>query len=519
MELIKIINFKISFGNRDLFNIPELNINTNEKIGLIGNNGVSKTTLLKAIDQNNSLNVTHGKIVKKCSTIFVPQLLDYGGISGGERERQAIDKAIYNLKREPNSLLLLDEPTSNLDINQQKWLINILNARDISLLVVSHDRDFLNSVVNTIWCIKDKKVTQFNGKYSDYEKFEQTKKQKEEAAFNVHQHRIARLKKASTQKLQQGKAAKKLTHNKSKHKSYSDWKTKNGERAEKNLLKTSHILAKRISNEKVVKPITHKKITLKNITTNLTSITIPKNSSLVKIAAQEITIAKKKLFTIPRELGIKATDKILLTGNNGVGKSVFLKKLYKQKIEGIFNKKLRVGYFDQNVASSISEGTVISSIMKTTMFDRSSTMQALGDLNLKEHINDKIATLSGGQLVCFNLAETLLGKYNLILLDEPTNFLDISSIEALENFINDYPFAIIIVSHDKKFISDINVKKWEIVHQQLLTPSYVHQNKNIDKENQIELLKFKLDKLMADPNVSIKEIQNISKQLKQLKSK
>ncbi|BAQ58020.1 hypothetical protein LBAT_1631 [Lactobacillus acetotolerans] len=159
MELIKIINFKISFGNRDLFNIPELNINTNEKIGLIGNNGVGKTTLLKAIDQNNNLNVTHGKIVKNCSTIFVPQLLDYGGISGGERERQAIDKAIYNLKREPNSLLLLDEPTSNLDINQQKWLINILNARDISLLVVSHDRDFLNSVVNTIWCIKDKKVT------------------------------------------------------------------------------------------------------------------------------------------------------------------------------------------------------------------------------------------------------------------------------------------------------------------------------------------------------------------------
>ncbi len=180
---------------------------------------------------------------------------------------------------------------------------------------------------------------------------------------------------------------------------------------------------------------------------------------------------------------------------------------------------MRVGYFDQNVASSISEGTVISSIMKTTMFDRSSTMQALGDLNLKEHINDKIATLSGGQLVCFNLAETLLGKYNLILLDEPTNFLDISSIEALENFINDYPFAIIIVSHDKNLFLILMLKKWEIVHQQLLTPSYVHQNKNIDKENQIELLKFKLDKLMADPNVSIKEIQNISKQLKQLKSK
>ncbi len=213
---------------------------------------------------------------------------------------------------------------------------------------MKRDRAFLNSVVDTIWCIKDKKITQFNGKYSDYEKFEQTKKQKEETAFNVHQHKIARLKKASTQKLQQGKAAKRLTHNKSKHKSYSDWKTKNGERAEKNLLKTSHLLAKRISNEKVVKPITHKKITLKNITTNLASITIPKNSSLVKITAQDVAVAKKKLFTIPRELGVRATDKILLIGNNGVGKSIFLKKLYKQKIEGIFNKKLRVGYFDRS---------------------------------------------------------------------------------------------------------------------------------------------------------------------------
>ncbi|MDF7672015.1 ATP-binding cassette domain-containing protein [Lactobacillus sp. ESL0701] len=512
MEFIKIIDLTINYQGVKLFTIPNLKISTNEKIGLIGANGVGKTTLMQTILQLPE--DTHGQVIKNCSPIYVPQLLPQTDQSGGEKEKAALNQAFQLLGGQRNRVLLLDEPTSNLDKAGQVWLINYLQQLSCPMLIISHDRKLLNAVTNLTWELKEQRIIVYKGNFAAYEQFLAKKKEHQQAQNHQHELKRKRLQKEYQRKQTQGHTARKRKAGIS----VADWKSRgDASGTQRKLLRQSRILTKKIAaeNEAIKHPHEHDQITLKNITAHLNKLKLPIKANLVTIKPQSVYWQQQKLFTVAHELKLQTNSKIALVGPNGSGKSVFLKKLVNKQLSGFYNLQLDSGLFNQDLTTSLTNETVLDKLLRESIFTRSITMQLLGDLNLQSAFNESIRQLSGGQLVCFNLARILLGRHNLLLLDEPTNFLDIGSITALTNFINNYPFALIVVSHDQQFMADLNFPKWQIQDRQLLNGAYLQANSD-NRAEEIALLKFKRDQMIADPSVELKEIAAITQRINQL---
>ena len=515
MELIKIDYLQIGVAASKLLTVSNLSINSRQKIGLIGNNGAGKTTLMKILAQEKlpDLFTIKGAVINNCNFVYVPQLLDAGDKSGGQRQKLALSKAVAKLKNMSNGLLLLDEPTSNLDITQQQWLIKLISKSKIACLIISHDQNFLNKVCDSIWYIQNKEVHNFSGTYEEFCSFSEDQRKRAETTYEQKEKHLEQLKKSYNQHFNKART---FSRNK-KGLSSSDWRSKSlgKQKTANNVIRASKSLANRINKEKgeLKKPPVHHAITLKNA---ITDLSISPKSKALRIEQQPINAYGQKLFNITQEVNLAYGSKVVLTGQNGIGKTVFLKKIKNKQLTGFYNPKLKIGYFNQNIVASQTDKTLLDSLFATSIFDDSSTMQVLGDLHLRQYGDHKISDLSGGQLVCFNLAKILTGQYNLLLLDEPTNFLDIASVNALAEFVTAYPFAMILVSHDQAFIKQLEAVKWQIKDRCLITSASQKKRSRKSNDNELELLKFKLDQLMLDSQTSISEIKRVKKQIQNL---
>ena len=516
MEYIKITSLKVEYQGEVLFQAPHLNVQDQQIIGLIGDNGVGKTTLVNIIAEKPTVFEVEGQVKRNCHTILVPQILNNSEQSGGEKEKAAIVRALLQINQTQNSLLILDEPTSNLDIEQQRWLIKALDSLKQPILLISHDQAFLSKLVNVIWQIKDQQVHEFKGTYDEYQQFLRAQEKRQNTEYFQKQVEIKRLRKDQREYEIRAKKSTK----KKKSISWSDWKIKDSSGLEKSLFRKSTLLKRRITKAETTlkKPQVHQPITLGNIE-NM-NLELSQKSSIVRFKTQSVTLHKKQLFAITKELKIKGKEKIALTGINGAGKSVFLAKLFHKKLAVWLNPQLKMGYFQQNMAQETKEtATVKEVIYKNSIFNKTTTMQLLGDLHLQSSLDNRVSALSGGQLVCYKLAKVLLGEHNLLILDEPDNFLDISSINALEEFLRNYPFAVIVVSHDQNLLKNLNFTSWKIKNHKLITPSDFSSKEKAKTANQISLLQFKLDQLISDPNASFTDIENISQEINSLKNK
>ncbi|WP_338200226.1 ATP-binding cassette domain-containing protein [Lactobacillus rizhaonensis] len=518
MELIKIDYLQIGVAASTLLTVSNLSINSGQKIGLIGNNGAGKTTLMRILAQEKLTDMftIKGEITRNCNFAYVPQLLDAGDKSGGQREKLVLREAIAKLKNMPNGLLLLDEPTSNLDIEEQQWLIKLLSKSRIACLIISHDQNFLNSVCDSVWYIQNKEIKNFSGTYEEFCCFRQDEQKRAETRYEQKKKHIEQLKKSYNQYVNKART---FSHNK-KGLSSSDWRSKSlgKQKAANNVIRASKSLANRINKEKgeLKKPQVYHAITLKNGNSAITDLSISSKSKALRLEKQPVNAYGQKLFTIEQQVNLDYMAKVVLTGQNGVGKSVFLEKIKNKQLAGFYNPKIKIGYFNQNIMTSQTDESLFDSLFATSMFDHSSTMQVLGDLHLRQYGEHKISDLSGGQLVCFNLAKIITGQYNLLLLDEPTNFLDIASINALAEFVIAYPFAMILVSHDQAFIKQLKVKKWQIKNGRLITSAAQKKKPASSNNNELELLKFKLDRLMLDSQASIAQIKQVKEQIQKL---
>ena len=518
MELIKIDYLQIDVAASKLLTVSNLSINSRQKIGLVGNNGAGKTTLMKILAQEKftDLFTIKGAVINNCNFAYVPQLLDAGDKSGGQREKLALSRAIAKLKNMPNGLLLLDEPTSNLDITQQQWLIKLINKSKIACLIVSHDQDFLNSVCDSVWYVQDQEVHNFSGTYEEFRSFRQDEQKRAETIYEQKEKHLEQLKRSYNQHFNKART---FSRNK-KGLSSSDWRSKSlgKQKTANNVIRASKSLANRINKEKgeLKRPPVHHAITLKNGNNGITDLSISSKSKALRLEKQPLNAYGQKLFNITQEANLAYGSKIVLTGQNGVGKTVFLEQVKDRKLHGFYNPQLKIGYFNQNIVTSQTDKTLFDSLFATSIFDDSSTMQVLGDLHLRQYGDHKISYLSGGQLVCFNLAKIITGQYNLLLLDEPTNFLDIASINALAEFVRVYPFAMILVSHDQAFIKQLKVERWQIKNGLLLTSQAQKVKQQKRNNNELELLKFKLDQLMLDSKASISEIKQVKAKIQEL---
>lgn len=341
--------------------------------------------------------------------------------SGGEKTKIAFIKLLLS---KPD-LLILDEPTNHLDIRTIEWLEEYLANYKGSIILVSHDRMFINNIASIIYDIDYGKVVRYNGNYSFYEK---TKKANYEKLLHDYEAQQAEIKRLMA--------------------IYERFRNKP--------TKASMALSKLHQVEKMDLIDKPNKIDMKTFKTNLDSI----EQSVKKVlVAKDLVIGYNEPLA---KLNFEITrgKKIGIIGANGTGKSTLLKTLHGviTPIDGELSYGLKVlpGYFDQSL-EFITDSNVLNEMREYNKdLTELQARSALGSFLFKgEDVYKDLSVLSGGEKVRLQLCKILYNKPNFLILDEPTNHMDIASKEHLEDILTEYKGTIIFVSHDRYFVEKI----------------------------------------------------------------
>ena len=342
--------------------------------------------------------------------------------SGGQRTKIAFIKLLLS---KPD-ILLLDEPTNHLDINTIEWLEKYLSEYPKALVVVSHDRMFLDKVVNKVYEIEYSSLTKYKGNYSTYEYQKRLNYEKQLEDYEYQQKEIKRLKEIADRfKYKPSKASMAMSK------------------------------LRKIEQMQIIdKP---KKTDTKNFNTKLKPNI---ESSNTVLTVRELEIGYNQVLS-KVSFELYKGQKLAIIGENGKGKSTLIKTLMGiiPKISGKYTYGYNVfkEYFDQQIEFIDEENTIYEEYSQTFNIDDPLTIRKrLGSfLFTNEEVFKKINTLSGGEKVRLGLCKIFNKNPNLLLLDEPTNHLDILSKEKLEELLLNYNGTLLFVSHDRYFINKV----------------------------------------------------------------
>ena len=342
--------------------------------------------------------------------------------SGGEKTKIAFIKMLLN---KPD-ILLLDELTNHLDIDTVEWLEEYLKSYKKAIVVVSHDRMFINNIVDTIYDISYGTLTKYSGNYDYYEQQKQLNYEKALKDYEFQRKEIERLTRI-----------------------YERFRSKPSKA--KMAMSRLHQLKKMDILER---PNKIEAITFK---TNMDNIVMPSRDIFI---LDNLGVGYNRVL-YKLNLYIRRGDKLGVIGPNGLGKSTILKTLVGliPSLGGSFTvgHNVSIGYFDQNLAMLDEKHTVLDEFM--AKFPKVSEYEArcsLGSFLFKgDDVLKKIEVLSGGERVRLQLCKILYTKPNVLILDEPTNHLDIVGREYLESILNEYQGTVLFVSHDRYFISKV----------------------------------------------------------------
>ena len=358
-------------------------------------------------------------------------------LSGGQKTRIALGKLLLS---KPD-LILLDEPTNHLDLVSIAWLETFLLNYNGAVIVVAHDRYFLDKVVSKIVELDNTKCTSFEGNYSDY-------------ASKREMLRNAMLK----QYLNQQQEIKHQEEVIAKLRSFNREKSiKRAESREKMLAKI----------ERVERPAEHSEMHF-NLEPRITS-----GNDVISVTGLSKSYGRLTLFT-DLSLDIKRGEKVAIIGNNGTGKTTILKILHGQAEadsgEIRLGSKVQVGYYDQEHQVLDPDKTLFDELQDAyPHLDNTAVRNILAAfLFTEDDVFKRIKDISGGERGRVSLAKLMLSEANLLILDEPTNHLDITSKEILENALNHYSGTVLYVSHDRYFINKTATRILDLTEQTLL---------------------------------------------------
>ena len=342
--------------------------------------------------------------------------------SGGWRMRLNLAQMLL----QPSDLLLLDEPTNHLDLEAIFWLENWLRDLKSTILIISHDREFLDQVVNRVVLVKDLKLLSFSGNYSSFEEQYAAQLEVQQASFLKQQRQISHLM----------KFVERFRYKASKAKQAQS-RLKMVERIEK-------VSAVRLHN-----PFTFEFKHAPEVGNPILSLT------KASVGYDETPL----LSNIG--LSLYGGDRIALLGPNGAGKSTFIKALagdLKLQGEAVFNKKLKIGYFAQHQLESLNleEGAFwhLKNLDRNLLEKEARTF--LGSFNfIGDNIFEPVKSFSGGEKARLALALLVWQEPNILLLDEPSNHLDMEMREALTSALQMYDGALILVTHDRYLLKSL----------------------------------------------------------------
>ena len=351
-------------------------------------------------------------------------------LSGGQRTRLALAKLLLS---KPD-LLILDEPTNHLDIETLSWLEGYLKGYEGAILIVSHDRYFLDQVVSIVYEVSRTKVSKYVGNYSAYLDDKAKNYERDLKMFERQMDEKAKLETFIQKNLARAST------------------TKMAQSRRKVLEKTSWMDSPD-GDEK---------------SANF-GFTIERQSGNDVLSIDDLSVGYSN-NAVSKNIGIRVfrEDRIALVGPNGVGKSTLLKTVVKD-LEALtgeirYGTNVQIGYYDQEQAKLHSNKPVLNELWdEWPLMNEKDIRNILGRFLFSgDDVAKSVNSLSGGEKARLALAKLMMQKSNFLVLDEPTNHLDLDSKEILENALIDYPGTLLFVSHDRYFINRIATKVIEL---------------------------------------------------------
>ena len=387
-------------------------------------------------------------------------------LSGGEKTRVLLGKLLL---KKP-TLLLLDEPTNHLDSEAIEWLEVFLKQYKGTVILISHDRYFLDQVVNRIFEIHNKKLKTYNGNYSDFIKASAIEKELELKKFEDQQKDI----KKQEESIERLKAFGREKH-----------------------LKRARSKEKALAKVDVLdKPEAYRKKAKIEFNPSVTS-----GNDVLQLRDISMGYGERILFK-DLNLDIYRGEKVALIGANGIGKSTLFKIIMNEitPLSGDikFGTNVNVSYFHQEQKTLNLDNTIIDEIWEDNkQLTQTSLRTMLGAFLFEgEEVFKKISTLSGGERARVAILKLILSNANLLLLDEPTNHLDIDSKEVLEEALSSYTGTIFTISHDRYFLNTV-VDKVLVLDENGITEYlgnydyYIEKKKQVQEMNTVEVVEEK----------------------------
>ncbi|MDQ0976722.1 ATP-binding cassette subfamily F protein 3 [Neobacillus niacini] len=351
-------------------------------------------------------------------------------LSGGQKTRLALGKLLLT---KPD-ILILDEPTNHLDIDTLTWLEQYLQGYDGAILIVSHDRYFLDKVVTQVYEVSRKQIQKFIGNYSAYLDQKAANYERDLKLYEKQQQEVANLQDFIQRNLARASTTKRAQSRRKK-------------------LEKMDLMDRPLGDEKSA----------------TFSFEIEKQTGNDVLTVDSLAVGYDGQ-KVSENINMRAFrgESIALVGPNGIGKSTLLKTIIKKlpALAGTiqYGANLAIGYYDQEQAELTSNKRVLNELWdEWPLKNEKEIRTVLGNFLFSgDDVLKIVSTLSGGEKARLALAKLMLEKANVLILDEPTNHLDLDSKEVLENALVDYPGTIIFVSHDRYFINRIATKVLEL---------------------------------------------------------
>ena len=531
MLLIKIKNVKKYYEDRLVLDIEDFELMDGDRIGLVGENGAGKTTLIKAIlglieveEGNIFLTESYSYISQteenveclednKIKKIFNSPKKYKEFLSGGEKVKLRVAKALSENKR----LIIGDEPTSNLDSKSVKNLEDMFKNHKGALLLVSHDREFLDNICNKIAEIQDGKIKVYEGNYSKYLRLKKEERNREEREYTEYITEKNRLETAIRVKEGLGdrirKTPKRMGNSEARlHRKMGGQK---GKKKIDNAIKNIENRIEHLEVKEKPKDIKETKIRIKEGLEIITK---------TPIEIKDLNLyAGNKLLIKDSSLRIKRGSKTAIIGENGCGKSTLIKAIINNSKEEIkINNKVKIGYFDQEQKILNDNKSILENIKESSSYDEGFIRINLDGFGFKgDSVFKKVSILSGGEKVKVALCKIILADNNLLILDEPTNYLDIKAVESLEEALKNMDKTLLIVCHDRRFIEKVCDNLIFIENKSIKQFSGTYNEYIKEKEKPDKTLKRKLEEKMIIENklsevislLSVEKNEDIKNQL------
>jgi len=460
---ITITNLSLEFPHKVCFAGFSAQILPGDRIGIIGRNGCGKSSILKML--MGVMDSTGGGIsgLDSLRIGYVPQtVLEHGDLSGGERFNKAFTAA---LAQNPD-ILILDEPTNHLDQGTKHSLMRMLGNFEGTLIVATHDTDLLNQCIDKIWHIDDGKVTVFFGNYDDY--------MNEKGIRLSSQHKLRdslqrEKRKLNLQRQQEAEKSARSGNKKAKDKNKmafgnmsSNAQAKSGSKISRLGDKLEDVQASlgqnRLAEEYKPKFILDSAYT--QSTTRLLSISFGECGYGATPILGDIV------------LSMDSTDKIAINGGNASGKTTLIRAIMQdpavwRKGEWELPKPQGIGYVEQHYTNLDPNKNVEDTIKdRNPSLDSKEIRKHLSAFLFRknEEVFAKVKTLSGGEKARLSLAQIAAKPPKLLILDEITNNVDIETKQYIVSVLQEYPGAMIVISHEQSFLDQLPLTAFYSIH-------------------------------------------------------